>query len=85
MTVLDVGQGVATVVRTAGHVLLYDTGPTFGPQADSGNRVIVPFLRAAGVKRLDAMVVSHDHADHSGGCSVDAITEPCSRNGSGAM
>ena len=54
VTVLDVGQGVATVVRTANHALLYDAGPAFGPQADSGNRVIVPFLRAAGVTRLDA-------------------------------
>ena len=39
VTVLDVGQGVATVVRTANHALLYDAGPAFGPQADSGNRV----------------------------------------------
>ena len=54
VTVLDVGQGVATVVRTANHALLYDAGPAFGPQADSGNRAIVPFLRAVGVTRLDA-------------------------------
>ena len=69
VTVLDVGQGVAAVVRTAHHTLLYDTGPAFGPQADSGNRVIVPFLRAAGVSRLDGMIVSHDHADHWGGAA----------------
>jgi competence protein ComEC len=69
VTILDVGQGAATVVRTANHVLLYDTGPAFGPQADSGNRVIVPFLRAVGVTRLNAMIVSHDHADHAGGAA----------------
>jgi len=69
VTVLDVGQGVATVVRTAHHALLYDTGPAFGAQADSGSRVIVPFLRAAGITRLDALIVSHDHADHSGGAA----------------
>src|SRR5262249_1581374 len=69
VTVLDVGQGVAAVVRTANHTRLYDTGPAFGPQADSGSRVIVPFLRAAGVTRLDGMIVSHDHADHAGGAA----------------
>lgn len=67
MSVLDVGQGLAVVVQTAQHALLYDTGPAFGPAADSGNRVIAPYLRAAGVRRLDALVLSHDDSDHTGG------------------
>ncbi|MCW5575255.1 MAG: DNA internalization-related competence protein ComEC/Rec2 [Burkholderiales bacterium] len=67
LTVLDVGQGLAVVAQTRNHALLFDTGPAFGPGADSGSRVIVPFLRAAGIHRLDAMVVSHDDADHTGG------------------
>jgi competence protein ComEC len=67
LTVLDVGQGLAVVAQTRNHALLYDAGPAFGPGADSGNRIIVPYLRAAGVRRLDGMVVSHDNADHSGG------------------
>ena len=67
LTVLDVGQGLAVVVQTRNHALLYDTGPAFGPGADSGNRIVVPYLRAAGIARLDAMVVSHDDIDHTGG------------------
>lgn len=67
IAVLDVGQGIAVVVRTARHALLYDTGPAFGPGLDSGNRIIAPYLRAAGVRRLDGLVVSHDDADHTGG------------------
>ncbi len=67
LAVLDVGQGLAIVARTAGHALLYDTGPAFGPAADSGNRIIAPYLRAIGVKRLDGMIVSHDDIDHTGG------------------
>ena len=67
VTVLDVGQGLAVVVNTATHTLVYDTGPAFGPAADSGNRIIAPYLRAIGTKRLDGMVVSHDDIDHSGG------------------
>jgi competence protein ComEC len=65
--VLDVGHGLAVLVRTANNALLYDTGPAFGPAVDSGNRIIVPYARALGVKRLDGMVVSHDDADHTGG------------------
>lgn len=67
LTVLDVGQGLAVVAQTKNHALLFDTGPAFGPSADSGNRVIVPYLRAAGIKRLDRMIISHDDLDHSGG------------------
>ncbi|SCY17892.1 competence protein ComEC [Nitrosospira sp. Nl5] len=67
LTVLDVGQGLAIVARTENHALLYDTGPGFGSETDSGNRIIVPFLRGEGVKQLDAMIVTHADLDHSGG------------------
>jgi competence protein ComEC len=67
--VLDVGQGLAVVVRTRGHALLYDAGPTYGTDADAGERVVVPHLRAAGIAHLDAMVLTHDDADHAGGTS----------------
>jgi competence protein ComEC len=67
LTVLDVGQGLAVVVQTREHALLYDTGPAFTEQIDAGGRIVVPYLRAAGIGRLDAMIVSHDDSDHSGG------------------
>jgi competence protein ComEC len=67
MTVLDVGQGTAIVVRTARHALLYDTGPSWNGIADAGGRIVAPWLRAAGIRRLDAMLVSHSDTDHSGG------------------
>lgn len=67
LTVLDVGQGLATVVRTATHTLVYDTGPKWNPDADSGNRIVVPYLRGEGVRKLDALVITHDDEDHAGG------------------
>jgi competence protein ComEC len=67
LVVLDVGQGVSALIRTERHALLFDTGPRFGPGADSGSRIIVPYLRAAGVRRLDGLIVSHDDDDHWGG------------------
>ena len=69
VAVLDVGQGLAVVFQTERHALLYDAGPVFGAAADSGNRIIVPYLRAAGVRRLDGLIVSHDDTDHAGGAA----------------
>jgi competence protein ComEC len=69
ITTLDVGQGLAVVVRTASRALLYDAGPAFGPDSDSGERLVAPYLRAIGVARLDAMVVTHNDTDHSGGAA----------------
>ena len=67
VTVLDVGQGLAVHVQTRTHDLIFDTGPAFSPDANSGNSIIVPYLRAAGVRHLDGLVVSHQDKDHSGG------------------
>jgi competence protein ComEC len=67
VAVLDVGQGTAVVVRTARHALLYDAGPRWTDAADAGARIVAPYLRAAGIRALDAMVVSHRDLDHAGG------------------
>ena len=67
ITTLDVGQGLAVLVRTANRALLYDAGPAFGAEADSGERIIAPYLRAEGIERLDAMIVTHNDNDHAGG------------------
>jgi competence protein ComEC len=67
ITVLDVGQGLSVLARTERHALLYDAGPAFNAFSDSGSRVVLPYLRGEGIARLDALVVSHDDGDHSGG------------------
>ncbi|HSQ05674.1 MAG TPA: ComEC/Rec2 family competence protein, partial [Burkholderiales bacterium] len=67
LIVLDVGHGLAVIAQTREHSLLYDAGPSFSPGSDTGNRIIVPYLRAAGIRQLDGMIVSHDDADHHGG------------------
>jgi competence protein ComEC len=67
VTAFDVGQGMALLVETAGHRLLYDTGPGYAPGADAGSRVLLPYLRMRGIGALDGMVVSHSDLDHTGG------------------
>jgi competence protein ComEC len=78
---LDVGQGSAALVRTAGHTLLYDTGPRYGLQADAadaGDRVVLPLLRALG-ETLDTVVVSHRDSDHAGGAASVQAAQPTAR------
>ena len=67
VVVLDIGQGLSVVVKTARHTLLYDAGPKYNEQSDAGGRIVVPYLRAEGVKQLDGFIVSHNDIDHSGG------------------
>lgn len=77
LDVLDVGQGLAVVVRTHRHTLVYDTGPRFSAGFDAGAAAVVPFLRQAGTRGLDMLVVSHGDNDHAGGAaSVRAAYPP---------
>lgn len=71
LILIDVGQGLSVLVRTANHALLYDTGPAVRDGFDAGERAVVPALRALGVPRLDRVVISHGDNDHAGG--FDAV------------
>lgn len=63
---LDVGQGLAVLLRTRHHAVLYDAGPA-SANHDLGESVVLPTLRKLGLTQLDLMLVSHAHADHAGG------------------
>lgn len=70
VTVLDVGQGDAIVVQTpSGRLLMVDTGRTT-PEDDMGRRVVLPFLRAQGLHRIDALLLTHADDDHIGGAAT---------------
>lgn len=67
LTLLDVGQGLSAVVRTANHVLVYDTGAKFSATSDSGQSVIIPYLRSQGIDNINTLIISHGDNDHIGG------------------
>ena len=67
LIIFDVGQGMAVAAQTHAHALLYDTGPDFSGEADSGNRILVPSLRAQGIPQVDGLIITHDDSDHTGG------------------
>lgn len=59
VSVADVGQGLATVIRTKNHALVYDTGP--------GANIVAPMLKTYNVKKIDKLIISHADKDHIGG------------------
>ena len=70
VTVLDVGQGTAVVVRTGRRVLVYDTGGGDPVGSNMANSVVLPFLRSRGIAELDTLVISHPDTDHSAGATT---------------
>lgn len=71
LTLLDVGQGLAAIVETHNHTLIYDSGARFSEFFNAGKAVVVPFLRSRGVASIDLFIVSHGDNDHIGG--ADAV------------
>ena len=67
LTALDVGQGLAVVVRTANHTLLFDGGPAFAEGFDAGESVVAPYLLRQGLRDIDLLLLSHGDNDHAGG------------------
>ena len=74
--VLDVGQGLSVLLRTRGHVLVYDTGARYPSGFDLGEAAVVPSIHALGITRLDMLMVSHGDNDHAGGAVAVAAAFP---------
>jgi competence protein ComEC len=71
IVVLDVSQGDATLaVFPDGRALLIDAGGLAGTTFDIGGRVVVPALRALGVRRLHALALTHGDPDHVTGAEA---------------
>ena len=71
LTILSVGQGSCAVLRAGGRTVLFDAGPK-NEHLDGGRAFVLPKLRAMGVARVDAVVLSHPDLDHAGG--LEAVT-----------
>jgi competence protein ComEC len=67
VTVLDVGQGLAVVVETNGHSLLYDSAAQYSRLFSAGSGIIAPYLWQRGWSAIDMTIISHEDGDHSGG------------------
>jgi competence protein ComEC len=79
LVVFDVGQGLATMVRTKHHTLIFDTGAKLSEVFDMGKGVIVPYLLKYGIKKIDILAISHGDNDHIGGAKSLLDSVPVTR------
>jgi competence protein ComEC len=70
---LDVGQGLAVLIQTHQHALLFDTG------AAGGERWVLPQLRGFGIRQLDVLLLSHNDKDHDAATADIAAAIPLRR------
>lgn len=84
LSLLDVGQGLATVVQTSQHTLVFDTGAKYADNSDMGDSVLLPFLHHQGLSSLDQLIISHADNDHSGGANAILTTLPVKQISSSA-
>ncbi len=90
-TLLDVGQGLACVVETAEHVMLYDTGPAYASGFSATDAAVLPYLASRSHTHIDRLVVSNGDKDHAGGVATllaalqveDVLTSEPERLGKG--
>ncbi|WDE13392.1 DNA internalization-related competence protein ComEC/Rec2 [Thalassomonas haliotis] len=68
--VLDVGQGLAVIIRRGSRAILYDTGAAYPGGFNLAQSVILPFLQYQGLSGLDKVIISHSDNDHAGGLPV---------------
>lgn len=92
---LAVGQGDAILIRSpSGQAALIDTGPRISTDKgvwDAGDSILLPYLRAQGVHRLELVFLTHGDTDHAGGAAaiissmpVGAVIAPATFEGTGA-
>jgi competence protein ComEC len=69
-TLLDVGQGLACVVETEKHLMVYDTGPAYASGFSASKAALLPYLASRDLSRIDLLVLSNGDRDHAGGVAV---------------
>jgi len=79
VTVLDIGQGLSVVVQTKNHTLVFDAGPRYSENFDTGRAVVIPYLRQIGRSKIDTLIISHGDNDHIGGFNSIASILPIQR------
>ena len=70
---IDIGQGDAFLINDKNDYYLIDVGGPKYKTYDSGQRIMVPYLKSIGVKKIKAIFISHEDKDHVG--NLDTILD----------
>jgi len=74
LTCLDVGHGQAILAQLPGKAnVLFDAGSLYGN--DIGTRIVSPYLDYIGIRKINALIVSHNDTDHING--IPEVVENC--------
>ncbi|MDZ7266559.1 MAG: DNA internalization-related competence protein ComEC/Rec2 [candidate division KSB1 bacterium] len=80
ITFFDVGQGDAILLEfPQRREMLIDAGPA-NEFTTAAENALLPYLRRRGIRRLEAVLITHPHADHLGGlpsllraCAIESV------------
>lgn len=69
-SMIDIGQGDAFLLNDGGDYYLFDVGGPIYDNYDSGEAILIPYLKSLGVKDIKAVFLTHEDSDHSGNIEI---------------
>lgn len=69
-SMIDIGQGDAFLLNDGGDYYLIDVGGPKYDDYDSGEKILVPYLKSLGINKIKAVFISHEDMDHSGNLEI---------------
>ena len=67
---IDIGQGDAFLLNDRGKYYMVDVGGPKYKDYDSGEKILVPYLKSLGIKAIEAVFISHEDGDHAGNLDI---------------
>ena len=67
---IDIGQGDAFLLNDRGKYYMVDVGGPKYKDYDSGERILIPYLKSLGIKEIEAVFISHEDGDHAGNLDI---------------
>lgn len=63
---IDIGQGDAFLLNDKGSYYMIDVGGPKYKNYDSGEKILIPYLKSLGIREIEGIFISHEDKDHMG-------------------